>query len=83
VQFHPVVFLSRLNLGVRLFLLMTISLLFLGYDDEKSNTLAVSPSHSPSASPDATEKNGISPSPKLKSFAYALTVLLASFFAFF
>ena len=82
MQFHPVVFLSRLNLGGRLFLLMTIYLVFLGNDDEKSNTLAVSPSHSPSASPDAT-KNGVSPSPKLKSFAYALTVLLASFFAFF
>ncbi|XP_059438586.1 aspartyl protease family protein 1-like isoform X2 [Corylus avellana] len=56
-------------------------------DDEKSNTLA--PSHSPSASPtlvvnpDATKNSGSSHSPKLKSFAYALTLLLVSFFAFF
>ncbi|XP_062143516.1 aspartyl protease family protein 1-like [Alnus glutinosa] len=67
------------------------------YDDRNSNTIAVSPSHSPAASPalavnpEATKRSGSSSiipvaapsshSPKLKSFTYALTVLLVSYFA--
>jgi hypothetical protein len=69
----------------------------LGYNDRNSNTLAVSPSHSPAASPslavnpEATNKSGSSSSipvaapsshsPKLKYFTYALTVLLVLYFA--
>jgi len=64
------------------------------YDDVNSNTLAVSPSHSPAGSPAAVNpekengNNSSSPStppsnqsPKLKIFTYTLTMLFVSFFA--
>lgn len=69
-----------------------------GYDDENSNTLAVSPSHSPAGSPAAVinpeaKNNGNSTSlpvpspsnhsPKLKFFTYTLTMIFVSFFAIF
>ena len=50
VQFH-LVFLLRLNFSVKLFLLIIISLVSIGYDDKNSNTLAFSPSHALAASP--------------------------------
>ena len=96
VQFH-LVFLLRLNFSVKLFLLIIISLVSIGYDDKNSNTLAIGPSHSPAASPtvavnsEATKRSGsnssipVAPpsshSPESKSFTYALTLLLVSFYA--
>jgi hypothetical protein len=96
VQFH-LVFLLRLNFSVKLFLLIIISLVSIGYDDKNANTLAFSPSHSPAASPavavnsEATKRSGSnssipvatpsSHSPELKSFTHAITLLLVSFLA--